>query len=112
MSQLDLLASEKTRRELLLLMPSFDVLDPENRQKAYVAAAWSFVRAGDLEEALKLLDLLTPEYVQNVMPGQMERDPAFDKMCEVVTRALVEANVYVPIYHPEHPGLVVKTGLS
>lgn len=94
----DVLGSEVRRRELKVLMPAFQQLDPDNRHKAYVAAAWAFVREGDIEEALKLVDLLPVEYVQNVMPGQMDRDPAFDRMCEVVASALVDAQVHVPAY--------------
>lgn len=112
MKPVDVLASEKVRRELKFLMPEFQKLDPDNKQKAYVAVAWAFVREGDMDEALKLVDLLTPEYVQNVMPAQMDRDPAFNKMAEVVANALVEAQVHVPLYTPPAGVYVVKTGLS
>lgn len=102
----DVLGSEARRRELKVLMPAFQQLDLDDRHKAYVAAAWAFVREGDVDEALKLVDLLPLAYIQNVMPGQMERDPAFDRMCEVVANALVDAQVHVPAYKPA-PGVFV-----
>jgi hypothetical protein len=94
----DVLASEGVRRQLRMLMPALQWEHPNNRQKAYVAVAWSFVREGDIEEALKLVDLLTLDYVQNVMPEQMDRDPAFAKMAEVVAAAIVDAGIHTPSY--------------
>ena len=108
----DVLASEGVRRQLQLLMPALQQENPDNRQKAFIAVAWTFVREGDIEEALKLVDLLTPEYVQDVMPGQMDRDPAFAKMAEVVASALVEAGIHVPSYTAPNGTYVTKEGLA
>jgi hypothetical protein len=112
MKTVDVLASEKIRRELRFLMPQLQTLDADSRQKAYIAVAWSFVLGGDIEEALKLVDLLTPEYIQVTMPAQMDLDPTFDKMVEVVANALVEAQVHVPVYTPSADVYVAKTARS
>ena len=112
MKPVDVLASESVRRQLQLLMPALQQEHPDNRQKAFIAVAWTFVREGDIEEALKLVDLLTPEYVQNVMPGQMDLDPAFAKMAEVVAGALVEAGVHMPSYTAPDGFYVAKEGLA
>lgn len=108
----DVLAAEERRRELKVLMPAFQMLDPNDRHKAYVAAAWAFVREGDIEEALRLVDLLPLDYVTSVMPAQMDQDPAFDHMCEVVANALVDAQVHVPVYHPPSGTFVASAGLA
>ncbi len=106
----DVLASESVRRQLRMLMPALQRESPDNQQKAYVAVAWSFVREGDIEEALKLVDLLTPHYVENVLSGQMDRDPAFAKMAEVVAIAIVDAGIHVPSYHVPSNTYVLKEG--
>lgn len=112
MKPTDILAVEKSRRDLQRFMPMFQAMDNDTRQKAFVVAAWTFVRDGDVEEALKLVDLLTPEYVRDVMPLQMATDPAFDQMAEIVANALVEANVHIPSYTPTSGQYVAPSGLA
>jgi hypothetical protein len=112
MKPVDVLASEKTRRELRILMPAFQVLDPATRGKAIITAAWTFVRSGDIEEVLQLVDLLTPVYVQELLPAQMDQDPCFNKMAEAVANALVEAQVHVPEYTAPTGAYVAKSGLA
>lgn len=112
MKPVDVIASQAVSRQFQALLPALQETDPDNRQKAFVAVAWTFVREGDIEEALKVVDLLTPEYVQNVMPGQMERDPAFDRMAEVVANALVEAEIHRPQYTVPSGSYVTKGGVA
>ena len=102
MKPVDCLGSEKVRRELKFLMPALQQEHPDVRHKAYVAVAWSFLRYNDLDEALKVLDLIPAEYVREVMPKQMSTDPAFDRMTEAVARALVDGQVHMPTYVQEY----------
>jgi hypothetical protein len=104
----DVLGSEKVRRELGLLMPYFEQLEPDDKQKALVTVAWRFVGQGDTNEALKLLGSLDSVYIQNAMLEQMRQDRSFDQMVEVVSNALVEANVHVPEYMAPVPCRVAK----
>ncbi len=112
MKPVDVLGSEVVRRQLQVLMPVLQQEHPDNRQKAFVAVAWTFVREGDIEEALKLVDLLTSEYVQNVMPGQMDSDPAFAKMAETVAVAICDAQIHVPNYTAPADFYVAQEGLA
>lgn len=89
----DVLASEKIIQHLKVLMPMVQGLDSDDKQKAYVTFAWTFILEGDVEEALKLIDLLTPEYIKSTMLTQMESDSTFDNMVEVVANGLLSAKI-------------------
>ena len=104
----DELASEKVRRELIHLLPALQQLPPEHRQKAYVTIAWSYIHEGNLEEALKYLDQLDPEYIQGPMLAQMAADRAFDQMAEKVAKALVDNNIHIPVYNVGNDAYVHK----
>jgi hypothetical protein len=88
-------------------------MPPDDKQKAFVAVAWTFARAGDIDEVLKLMDQLTPEYVQAVMPEQMSQDRSFDQMAEVVACALVNSGIHVPQYvAPDGVAVTTKAGIA
>lgn len=110
MKPVDLLASERVRRRLQVLMPHFQQLEPNERQKAFVVAAWDYVRNDDIDEALKLIDLLTPEYVRDVMPLQMKSDPAFDFQAGLVAEAIVDAGVHSPEYRVTGESYLARGG--
>lgn len=108
----DMLASETARRDLAYLLPAISTLPPDERMKMLIISAWPFVRAGDIEEALNVMDSITPEYVCDVMPKQMAQDPFFDHVVEVIANALVEAEVHVPTYIPPTNILLNKVGVA
>jgi hypothetical protein len=112
MIPVNVLGSERVRRELVFLTPQFRDLNANDLQKMYLSVAWRYVLEGDIEEALKFLDQISPEYVKDLMLQHMDTDPSFCTMVETVAKALTDANIYIPSYNIFKGGYVMERGIS
>lgn len=93
---IDMLAVERSRRILQDMMLGIEGSPMVTRGPVIIQAAHGFASLHDMGQVLGLLDLLTPEYVRDVLPGQMDQDPTLAAMAEQLANALVENGAVMP----------------
>lgn len=89
------------RRGMRLLQEvyEFGLKSPNEYYRNLLVLSFQFTEMGVVEDALKILDSIPPEYFRNTLPAQMEDDPFLTSIARRTAEALViENHVKKPTY--------------